>query len=154
MQQPNRGSISQNDIMAGNWAAPVLIAGQYVKIGEVIIPAGLYKTIGFGQNGDQSNAQGRIYCKLQTAVPAEITGKLRISVFSPQDRNMYTVMEIPSAALNQNATDRTKQAPLPETSYAIGKDYKFVFEFKADTAGTVVNAQSVIQIDTTEQLIN
>jgi hypothetical protein len=43
---------------------------------------------------------------------------------------------------------------MPELPYAIGKDFKFVFEFKPDTAGTVTQAQSVIQIDTTEQLLN
>jgi hypothetical protein len=150
-QQPNRGSINQADIMP---ATVTLVTGQYCKIGEVVCPAGLYKSIGFGASNSQSDAQGRMYVKLSTSAPAEITGKFRISIFSPQDRNMYTIFEAPSAALNQNVADRTKQIPMPETNYAIGKDYKFVFEFKPDTAGTITLANSVIQIDTTEQLLN
>lgn len=150
MARPNRGSLSQTDIMA---ASTALVVGQYNKIGEVICPAGLYKKIGYGASNSQSDAQGRMYAKLNTAASAEITGKLRISVFSPQDRSMAVIFEAPSAALNQNASDRTKQIPMPELPFAIGKDYKFVFEFKPDTAGAITAAQSVIQIDTTEQLL-
>jgi TRAP-type C4-dicarboxylate transport system substrate-binding protein len=78
MGQPNRGSLNQVDCMT---ASTALVVGQYNKIGEVVCPAGLYKKIGFGQSVSQSDAQGRMYAKLQTAASAEITGKLRISVF-------------------------------------------------------------------------
>lgn len=159
MQAPIRGSINQNDVFQLNGVATAqvqLVAGQYVKIGEFIVGAGLYKSIGYGASVAQSDAQGRIYAKLQTAAPLEQTGKLRISIFSPQDRNLATLGEWPSSSLNQNFTDRTKWIPFPQSLASVGFNYKLVFEFKADpgNAGIVTLANSVIAMDSTEQLTN
>lgn len=157
MSMPVRAAITEADVFQIDGVASAsvaLVAGQWTKLGELITPAGMYRSIGFGTSSAQSDATGRIYCKLNTNTPAEITGRLRIAIFTPQDRNLVTLGEWHSSALDQNATDRSKQLPNPEMRQAIGKDYKFVFEFKADTAGTVTKADSVIVIDSTEQLLN
>lgn len=156
-QMPIRTALTEQDVfkVAGSAVTSVLLVKDtWVKLGEWICPAGLYKSIGFGANGSQSDATGRIYCKLNSSTPAEQTGRLRISIFSPQDRTMMVLGEWHSSALDQNATDRSKQLPLPQILAQIGKDYKFVFEFKADATGlTVTAADSVIVIDSTEQLL-
>lgn len=156
-QMPIRTALTQLDVfmLAGSAVTNVtLVQGQWVKLGENICPAGLYRSIGYGSNGSQADATGRIYVKLNSSTPTEQTGRFRISIFSPQDRSMMVLGEWHSSALDQNATDRTKQLPLPQIQAQIGKDYKFVFEFKADAAGlTVTAANSVIVIDCTEQLL-
>jgi hypothetical protein len=151
-QAPNRGALDQNDIMAGD---VVVVANQYQKIGEVIIPAGLYKSIGFGSSQSQADAIGRLFLKMMdnAGTPVEVTGRFRIQVFTPQDRPYRLVNEWPSSATSQGQTDRTKQIPSPESMYAAGKDYKFVFEFRPSRACTISKANSLIQIDTTEQLL-
>lgn len=154
MQAPNRGSLNQSDLMSADVA---VVTGTYQRIGSYTMPAGLYKSIGFGTSSSYADAAGRMFAKVMdnTASPgAEVTGKFRISIFSPQDRAMYTVGEWPTSALDSNQTDRTKWVPSPKSQYNIGKDYKFVVEFKPDRACTVSATNSIIQIDTTEQLIN
>src|SRR5690348_14484883 len=116
MQQSVRAAITQADVfqLAGVATASVtLVNGQWVKLGEQIVPAGLYRSIGFGSSGSQSDATGRIYCKLNTAASVEVTGRLRISIFTPQDRNLVTLGEWHSSSLDANATDRSKQLPSP-----------------------------------------
>jgi hypothetical protein len=159
MQFPVRGAITQADVFQLNNApiaggSVVCTAGQWNKLGEKIILAGLYVSLGFGSSNAQSDATGRVYSKLCITGAIERTGRLRISIFTPQDRNMVTLGEWHTSALNQNPTDRSKQLPFPEMPQAIGKDYKFVFEFKPDVTGTITLADSVIVIDTTEQLLN
>jgi hypothetical protein len=152
-QLPNRGALDQNDIMAGD---VVVVANQYQKIGEVIIPAGLYKSLGFGSSQSQADAIGRLFVKMMdnsTAPGLEVTGRFRVQVFTPQDRPYILVNEWPTSATSQGQTDRTKQIPNPESTYAAGKDYKFVFEFRPSRACTISKSQSFIQIDTTEQLL-
>lgn len=159
MQPPIRGSMNQNDVFQLNGVATAsvqLVVGQYVKLGEFIVGAGLYKTLGYGQSVAQSDAQGRIYSLLATAGAVEQTGKLRMSIFSPQDRNLQTLGEWPSSSLSKNFADRTKWIPFPMMMQSVGFNYKIVFEFKADpgNGGLVTLAQSVIAIDTTELLTN
>lgn len=151
MQTPNRSALNQNDIMAGD---VTVVASTYVKIGSTTIPAGIYRGVGYGMSASQADAQGRIYCKMQNATPAELTGTLRVSIWDPQDRPMEVIDEWPTAALNSSATDRTKQIPLPFDGRFVGKDYKIVFEFKSDTSDTLKKANTTIQLDMTNQLIN
>lgn len=150
MGAKNRSVLTVNDLMAGDVA---VVSGQFNKIGQFVMPAGYYRSIGYGASNSQADAVGRFYLKLQNATPAELTGRIRLEIYTPTDRPFPNgiIGEWHTSSLDSNASDRTKQIPLPEDFRAIGKDYKFVISFEPDTSDTVKKANSVFYIDCTDE---
>jgi hypothetical protein len=147
MGERYRSAFTKNELISGDI---VLSAGQYNKLGQYVVQAGEQISIGYGSQGGMDNAVGRIYAMLNTSVPAEIKGKLRLSIYSPQDRPMRIIWEMRTEALNTVATDRTKQTPLPESIELVTEDKKIVLEFLPDAAATLSKAQSTLFFDITQ----
>lgn len=127
-------------------------AGQFTKLGEYQVEAGEVVFIGYGAQSGQDNAQGRIYIKLQTSGPAEISGLVRISLLGPQNTYIEEIGQWRTEALS-SSTDRTKQVPLPLLEPGASEDKKIVLEFDPDSTSTVSKADSTVRIDTSRELV-
>jgi hypothetical protein len=145
--KPFRSAFTKSDLMSGDI---ICTAGLYNKLGEFIMPAGLHVALGFGRESGQENAQGRIYMDLKTAASVVVSGTVRLSVFSPQNRSMRVLDEWRTEALAAS-TDRTKQIPLPFNGTWVSEDKKYVLEFMPDVTATVAKAQSTVTIDVTKR---
>lgn len=128
-------------------------AGVWVKLGEVVMSAGQAVSVGYGPYASQETAIGRLYCKLQDEIPGEIHGKLRLSQFSPQGRPGPIIAEYRTNILSSNATDRTKQTPLPEHGLMILEDQRLVLEFLPDTTETLTRANCTLLMDITNYVV-
>lgn len=144
-----RSAFTQADLIKA--AETDCIAGNPIKLGEYVVPAGELVSIGYGNLNGQQNATGRIYADLQSSTGA-VDGLLRISAFSPQDRPKEILREYRTETLRQNATDRTKQVPFEEHQLAISEDKKIVLEFIADTTVKVDKSKSKLLMDITKQV--
>ncbi len=148
-----RSAFTQADLINADTVA--CIAGNPIKLGEYVVPAGELVSIGYGTLNGQQNATGRIYADLQSLtddVAAAVDGLVRISAFSPQDRPKEILREYRTETLRQNETDRTKQVPFEEHQLAVSEDKKIVFEFIADANVTVNKSKSKILMDITKQV--
>lgn len=150
--KPFRSAFTKADFSLGN---TVCTAGQYNKIGEFQVPAGLEVAIGVGSYDDQERAIGRIYMQFQTSVPAEIAGSVRLSIFSAQNRSLVILDEWRTEALSESTT-RKEQLPCPlytpgVDTYWVSEDKKFVLEFLPDATATISAANSTILIDITKR---
>ncbi|MFD0591164.1 hypothetical protein ACFQZE_24500, partial [Paenibacillus sp. GCM10027627] len=127
-----RSAFTKADLIGA--ATVPIVLGQYNKIGEYKVQAGETITIGYGLLSGMDNAIGRIYAiiKDSNVGGVELKGKLRLSIYSPQDRPLKIMHEWRTEALNTSATDRTKQTPLPEGIEVITEDKKIVLEFLPD----------------------
>lgn len=133
-------------------ASTTLVVGQFNKLGEYQVPAGELVALGYGNESGQESAQGRLYMKLMTSTPTEVSGTIRMEVWSPQDRPIEIVHEFRTEALS-NSTDRTKQIPFPIKSPLVSEDKKIVLMFKPDFAATLAKASCTINMDITKQVI-
>lgn len=124
--------------------------GQFNRLGAYNVPAGEVVSPGYAGQSGQSEAQGRIYVKLQDATPAVVNGLLRLSIFSPQDRPIEIIQEWRTETLLTSATDRTLQVPFPEFDAWITEDKKVVLEFKPDATSTLVVANCTFILDSTK----
>lgn len=145
-----RSAFTQANLISA--ASVACIAGNPIKLGEYVVPAGELVSIGYGTLNGQQNATGRIYVDLQVAAGTPADGLVRISAFSPQDRPKEILREYRTETLRQNLTDRTKQVPFEEHQLAVSEDKKIVLEFIADTALTVDKSKSKILMDITKQV--
>lgn len=144
-----RSAFTQADLISS--ATVSTVAGNPIKLGEYVVPAGELVSIGYGSLNGQQNATGRIFIDLQNAtVPVE--GLVRISAFSPQDRPKEILREYRTETLRQSLTDRTKQVPFEEHQLAVSEDKKIVLEFIADVTGIVDKSKSKILMDITKQV--
>lgn len=128
-------------------------AGVWVKLGEYQVPAGEAVSVGFGPYSGQENAVGRLFVELKDEVPGVIHGKLRLSMYTPQDRPKKIIGEYRTNILSSNSTDRTKQLPYPEDGLMITEDQKLVLEFLPDTAETLTKANCTILMDVTKFVV-
>lgn len=153
MAERFRSALVANDLIGA--ATVSVLAGQYVKLGELKVEAGELVAIGYGQESGQNNAQGRIYMDIKdtSATPAPVKGKVRLQVYSPQNRPLVILGEWRTETLTSGANDRTKMIPLPEDVYFLSEDKKLVLEFIADANATVSKANSTILLDTTLETI-
>jgi hypothetical protein len=129
--------------------------GMFNKIGEYKVEAGETITIGQGSGGYDS-AIGRIFADLRdnSAAPgAKMTGKIRLSVWSPQDRPLWIMKEFHTSKLDTSATDVTKQTPLNEGDDVLTEDKKLVIEFRPDVEGTISKSQSTFVMDITQGVV-
>jgi hypothetical protein len=147
MGQRFRSALTANDLISA--ATVTLTAGQYTKLGEYKVQAGETVEVGFGVLSGMDNAIGRIYALMQTSAPAEIKGKLRLQLYSPQDRPLEIIWELRTEALNTSSSDRTKQTPLPECNIVATEDKKIVLEFLPDSTATLTKANCTLIMDTT-----
>jgi hypothetical protein len=150
MAERFRSALTKNDLIS---ADTVLVAGQFVKLGERKIEAGELLAVGFGDESGQDNAQGRVFMDLKTSASAVISGTVRLQVYSPQNRPLVILGEWRTETLSTGAGDRTKQIPFPEHTVWVSEDKKIVLEFNADAAATLAKAQSTILMDTTEETV-
>lgn len=147
MPETYRSAFTKNELITGDIA---LVTGQYNRLGQYVVQAGEQISVGFGALSGMDNAIGRIFAVFNTAATAEIKGKVRLSIYSPQDRPMRIIGEWRTEALNTNATDRTKQTPLPEGIELVTEDKKIVLEFLPDAAATLAKAQTNLFFDITQ----
>lgn len=150
MPERYRSAFTKTELMSGD---VVLTAGAWARLGSYEVKAGETISIGYGALSGMDNAIGRIYGVMNTAASAEIKGKLRISIYSPQDRPIKIMHEWRTEVLNTSATDRTKQTPLAEGIEIITEDKKIVVEFLPDTSATVAKAQSTLIMDITQGVV-
>jgi hypothetical protein len=151
MAERYRSAFTKNDLITS--ASQVLVLGQYNKLGQYVVNAGETISIGYGALSGMDNALGRIYGVMKDGSSVEIKGKLRLSVYSPQDRPMKIIWEMRTEAINTAATDRTKQSPLPEGVELVTEDKKIVLEFLPDTAGTLTKANCDLIMDITQGVV-
>lgn len=132
-----------------------LVPGVPVKIGEYKVQAGEVIGMGFGSQSGLDNAVGRIYADLKdnAATPASLKGKLRFSVYSPQDRPLRILHEFDLDIINDNQTDRTKQTPLPFNQVFLTEDKKLVLEFVSKAAATLKKTNCRMLFDVTQGVV-
>lgn len=146
-----RSALTQNDLISA--ATVAVTAGQYTILGKRTIQAGELLSIGFGDESGQNNAQGRVFMSIKdnAASPgADISGTLRLSVYTPQMRYLTNLGEWRTETVSTGTGDRTKMVPLPENIYQLSEDKILALEFNPDASGTVGKANSKILLDTTE----
>lgn len=150
MGERYRSAFTKAELMSGD---VVTVAGQWARLGVYNVNAGETISIGHGALSGMDNATGRIYMILNTAASAELKGKVRLSIYSPQDRPIKIMHEFRTEVLNTALADRTKQTPLPEGIEIITEDKKIVLEFLPDASGTVAKTQSTIIMDITQGVV-
>lgn len=128
-------------------------AGQYNKLGEYQVQAGELVGLGFGEQSGQENATGRLYMLLQNATPAAVNGTVRLQAYTPQNRPLEILAEFRTEAISQNATDRTKQMPLPFNNIFLSEDKKIFLEFNPDSTQTLTRANCTINMDITRSVV-
>jgi hypothetical protein len=146
-----RSSMTEDE-MIGKATVSVL-TGVPTKLGEYVVRAGEMVSVGYGKQSGLHDATGRFFAKLLNAASVELRGKLRLSVYSPQDRPMMILAEYDTDIVNDNETDRTKQTPFPENAAWISEDKKLVLEFIAKADGTVDKSKSKVLFDVTQAVI-
>lgn len=131
-----------------------VVTTAWTRLGSYTVQAGEAIELGWGSNGTQSDAVGRIYAKFQTSAPADVNGRFRILIETPDGRLVDDgyIFEAHTNALAAS-TDRTKQVPFPKTFKAATEDKKIVIEFKADAAATIEADNVTIYIDVTRYTV-
>lgn len=140
-------TLTTDDFMAGDVDVP---AGEYVKLGEFVVPAQEAYRWGKGTASFEAN-QGYVYILIQNATPAEVTGTVRLQQRDAQERNIVTVFEERADVLHESKANRDQQVPLPEQqSYPkVGKNSKLAIAFRSDAADTVSKADTDILLPVT-----
>ena len=156
MSQPKetyRSSLTESEMITNTTTA--VLAGQPVKLGEYVVSAGEMIMTGFGSHSGLHDATGRFYAKIMDnqATPAELNGKLRLSIYSPQNRPIRILHEFDTQTVNDNENDRTKQMPFPANGIFISEDKKLVLEFISKTTATVDKADCKILFDVTQAVV-
>lgn len=162
-------NLNKNNFYRGNWgptevissgATVALIKDEWKIIGQVVVPADQLIGLGYGGNGMQDAAPGRLFVKLMdtTATPVAVTGQFRIEIQSSNDLPLGgrpVLIDYDLATTSLGATNRTERLPLPFNNVMLSKDKKFVFKVKnnAASAQTLSRANSTIEIDVTKQLV-
>lgn len=134
-------------------ADKAVTAGEWARLGVYAVQAGEMISLGYGALSGMDNAVGRIYAKFAASGGAEVTGKVRLTIYSPQDRPLKIMHEFRTEALNTSASDRTKQTPFAEGPEIITEDKKIVLEFLPDANATIAKAQSVLIMDITQGVV-
>lgn len=154
IQEVFRSTLNQDDLISAGTV--VCTAAIPTRLGEYKVQAGQLIKMGFGDYASMTEAVGRIFADIKdnAATPLAVSGKLRFSIYSPQDRPMEILGEYDIDTINDNPTDRTKQQPLAGKDFPfISEDKKLVLELIAKTTVTVSKANSRILFDTTEAVV-
>lgn len=127
----------------------------YNRIGAYKVEAGERVTLGQGNKNSFSDAIGRIYVDLKdnASTPANVDGKLRFVINSPQDQHKQTLVEFNTRQLRTDASDLTKQVPFAEFNTGVKEDSKLVVEFKPETDTTVSATNSTMLVGMTLEYI-
>lgn len=149
MERPFRTSWTELDFVSA--ATVAVVAGQYVELGRVTVPAGVGLALGFGGTPGQGEAEGRIRASLNTSVPAAIQGRLRFTLNDPQDRVLETLYESRTEAIRPPGTADTRGtfAPFPFINAIASRSRSLVAWLRADAAATVSRAHSPILVEGT-----
>jgi hypothetical protein len=142
-----RSTLSQNDLMSG--ATVVCTSGQMNLLGEYKVVPGEMVAMGFGDDITQGNAIGRLYMLLNVAGPTESAGVVRLVVMSATDRQYQIIYESRTEIIDANATDRTKQLPLPLFNLFVTENKRIALFFQPDTTATLTKSACVIRVDVT-----
>jgi hypothetical protein len=126
-----------------------LVATKYREVGRFTVPAGTAYAIGYGGNPGQDSAEGRFYADINSIVPGDLDGMVRLVLLDPQERVLETLFECHTSQLRTSATDRSQQLPVPEHAAKIGEDYSIAFEMKPDADGTVDVSACILYLDVT-----
>lgn len=153
MAERFRSAFTASDLIGS--ATVSLVAGAITRLGEYKVQAGELVTVGFASQDGQNNAVGRLFMELKdtTATPVVLNGKVRMSVYSPQNRNLVILGEWRTETLSHGKTDRSLMTPLPENNIWVSEDKRIVLEFISDTTATLSKTNSTILMDTTVEAV-
>lgn len=134
-----------------------LVAGQYIQVGSIVVPAGTVYVLGSGAHRAQESATGRIYMDLRdtTASPgAQIQGFVRWVLMDPQSRIRATIWEGRSEQLRTTLSDRRQQLPFPQLpNYGASWQWSLILQVNADTGsvgnGTISHTNTVALVSYT-----
>ena len=140
-----RSTLNQSQLVVTSTAC---LAGQMNLLGEYKILPGELIAMGYGSDGTQSNAIGRIYAYIATS-SAESPGLIRIVAMSATDRQYEIVWEGRTEIIDQNATDRTKELPMELFNLFLSENKRWALFFQPDANATITQANSVVRIDIT-----
>lgn len=146
-----RSSMSEDEMIGS--ATVNVLKGVPTKLGEYVVKAGEMVSVGYGKQSGLHDATGRFFAKLLNSSSAAQRGKLRLSVYSPQDRPIMILSEFDMDIVDDNETDRTKQTPFPENAAWLSEDKKLVLEFIAKADGTIDKSKSKVLFDVTQAVI-
>jgi hypothetical protein len=149
-----RDALIEKDLI--NTTTVAVVSGTFIKLGERKVEAGEMLTIGYGSQAGQTDAVGRFYLSLKdtTATPVQLHGKVRLSVYSPQNRPLRILGEYRTETLLSGGTaDRSLNTPLPENFTWLSEDKKLVLEFQSDTNATLSQANSDMLMDITVEAV-
>jgi hypothetical protein len=149
-----RGSLSEEEMIGA--ATVTCLKGVPTRLGEYKVQAGQVIALGFGEQSGLDNAIGRIFMDIRdnAASPGAIVkGKVRLAIYTPQDRFQQNLGEWDIDILNDNSTDRTKQTPFPFNKTFLTEDKKLVLELIAKADVTVGKTNSRVLFDTTEGVV-
>jgi hypothetical protein len=146
---PFRTTLGIGDFMVAD--VPV-VTNQFVELGRYTVQAGVALALGYGSMEGQDSANGRLYLDLRNnaASPGVVlNGKLRLDIHNAQDRVQATIWEGRTERIRTSATDPRQQLPMPWINAITTEDVSFVLKFRADAAGTVGKANTVLSLDAT-----
>lgn len=117
-------------------------AGEWKRIGEIIVPAQTLLTFGAGaiNNGVDYRREAKIILKDSSG--SEISGKVRFAILNAQETKKIVVSE-------ERTEELSTSVKLGEYMTKAKEDSKLVIEFQPDLAATISAANSTILVPTT-----
>lgn len=142
-----KNNLFDYDTITTKQGIPVLIGSYTVGASEGLI-------LGNGQYKSLESATGRIYALIKDDTDAELSGLVRFSYWTPQNRSLKVLTEIHTSDLNSGATSKADQTPLPQFDYMIKEDYKLVVEFISEgDSETISKANSTLDVSVTKATV-
>lgn len=140
-------ALTEDDLITS--ASTSCLAGEAKRLGVKEISKGEAVMFGQGKLAGQNTAVGRAYASLKNST-TQLHGLIRLAVYSAQDRLIKIISEYRTEELLTSSTDRTQKMPFAEVGDYYEEGRKLVLEFIADTAVTVIKADSDILFSITQ----
>lgn len=126
---------------------PVSGTTPYQEVGRYTVPQGQAIMVGRGIHTGQDSATGRVYLVLQTAVPAAISGDVRLDVHTATDTYLMTIWSDRTENLSLGDTDPRLRVVVATTGDAFSQNYALVLMCKPDATATPDQATSTVIMD-------
>lgn len=122
------------------------LIADFQTIAKFVVPAKQFLTAGNGAIVGGVDDRGILYAKLQTSLPAEITGTHRFVYTDANEYRKVVIIEVPSGLVNTTKTLMTQGFKLARNKNRIGQDAKILWEFKPDAVATISWPNSELQL--------
>lgn len=135
-------------------AATAVVTGKYNQLGSgYTVPAQQEYNVGQGIP-EQAMNQGYTYFYLKNAAGTELTGKVRVAIYTANDELKGNIFDEEEEVLHGSVSDRQLKQALPvHREVVAAKDDKILVFFKPDSADTVSLTASIILLPVTNRWV-